>query len=110
MDGDGDLDLITFRDEQGVDPLNQLWLNDGQGQFSAGGQFANHTGFLATGDLDRDSDLDVLLANNTELVSRLNINDVAITVGRGRDSDRHNHNRHPCSLHLAFWRWNHSNG
>lgn len=79
FDGDGDLDLITFRDEQGVDPLNQLWLNDGQGQFSAGGQFANHTGFLATGDLDRDSDLDVLLANNTELVSRLNIDDVAIT-------------------------------
>lgn len=96
FDGDGDVDLMTFRDEQGIDPLNQLWLNDGHGQFSAGVEFANHTGFMAIGDLDRDRDLDILFANDTEVISRLNISDEVI-AGLQTQSNS------PVTLGAAAW-------
>lgn len=71
LDGDGDLDILVSNYR--LDP-NQLWLNDGRGQFvDAAERFGlrgqnklglyGHTIAAAVGDLDGDQRLDVLLAN-----------------------------------------------
>jgi hypothetical protein len=61
LDGDGDLDLVLSDYMES----NQIWLNDGGGQFADSGfkfgkdQFYRHIHLV---DLDGDSDLDIFLA------------------------------------------------
>ncbi len=58
MDNDGDLDaLVCTVDDGGI-----LWLNDGNGSFTNGGQIFNLCSIPGFGDLDDDGDLDVFMA------------------------------------------------
>ncbi|MEO8703710.1 MAG: FG-GAP-like repeat-containing protein, partial [Kofleriaceae bacterium] len=60
VDGDGDLDLIQVND--GLNDWGQVYLNDGQANFTPGSVLpATVFGLIATGDLDGDADIDVIL-------------------------------------------------
>lgn len=61
MDGDGDLDALLGKDGQ----PDEVWLNNGAGQFTDSGQrLGNARVFdLVVGDVDGDGDLDFYTAN-----------------------------------------------
>lgn len=68
LDGDGDLDFVgrTLMPDPagGYNPLTpgDVWLNNGQGTFTANGLIPNIAGgIVATGDVDGDGDLDLLM-------------------------------------------------
>lgn len=65
LDGDGDLDAIFAGLDGDEDPL---WVNDGDGNFTAHPRPADFGGASSTevalGDLDRDGDLDAIVANS----------------------------------------------
>jgi hypothetical protein len=76
LDGDGDLDVVI------ANTTNQpetVWLNDGQGAFSAhpsapgfGGEYSIE---VALGDLDGDGDLDAVVANTADQPQSTWLND-----------------------------------
>ncbi|WP_436515115.1 FG-GAP-like repeat-containing protein [Ekhidna sp. To15] len=57
LDGDGDLDLA-----QGGSAVSRTWLNDGSGNFTVQQEFPGGAYHLAFGNLDADSDLDMVVA------------------------------------------------
>lgn len=57
LDGDGDLDLA-----QGGSLVSRTWLNDGSGNFTIQQEFPGGAYQLAFGNLDADSDLDMVVA------------------------------------------------
>jgi hypothetical protein len=68
LDGDGDLDayIVSSAISENLNGLpDQVWMNDGSGNFINSGQsLGNYNGIKAVmGDVDNDSDLDVLVAN-----------------------------------------------
>jgi hypothetical protein len=83
LDRDGDLDLVVAGCCGGVmsgngwqrllQPFSLVWWNDGQGQFTDSGQRLGPSGAsgAALGDLDGDGDLDLLMANSSQ-VSNVN--------------------------------------
>lgn len=66
LDLDGDLDLFIIRGKPiGSGLANKVWLNDGNGHFTDSGLALGLAKSLACelGDLDRDGDLDAIVAN-----------------------------------------------
>lgn len=66
VDGDGDLDAFFVGD--GIDKLNEVWINDGTGVFTNSRQDlgnANSTD-VALGDVDGDGDLDAFIGNTQQ--------------------------------------------
>jgi hypothetical protein len=61
VDGDGDLDAFV-----GNTQSNEVWLNDGDGNFSNSGQLLGQqrTYAVALGDVDGDGDMDALVGND----------------------------------------------
>jgi len=69
LDGDGDLDAFVANSDvifiSGYRPRNPVWLNDGDGTFTRGQSLGTFSSLeVKLGDVDRDGDLDVLVANN----------------------------------------------
>ncbi|MFT4740399.1 MAG: hypothetical protein ACI9L9_001181 [Marivirga sp.] len=62
LDGDGDIDAYVANDRAAP---NQIWINDGVGNFTNSGQMlgANSTMKVALADLDGDGDIDAFAAN-----------------------------------------------
>lgn len=76
IDHDGDLDAVV---SNWSDEPQTVWLNDGNGVFTAhptapgfGAGYSNH---LALGDIDGDSDLDVVVANKEDQLQTVWLND-----------------------------------
>ena len=72
VDNDGDLDIYFIQSGKltrtGSQPTNELFLNDGQGQFTRAGDDAGleDTGYgmgVASGDYDNDGDTDIFITN-----------------------------------------------
>ncbi|HEX8683841.1 MAG TPA: FG-GAP-like repeat-containing protein, partial [Ardenticatenaceae bacterium] len=78
LDGDGDLDVIT---PLASDQPEMVWLNDGDGSFSAHPttpSFGAGDSFAATlGDVDGDGDLDAVVANRAAQAETVWLNDGA---------------------------------
>ncbi|MEM7130026.1 MAG: VCBS repeat-containing protein [Chloroflexota bacterium] len=78
MDSDGDLDLAVgnFRDSRANPQANQLYVNDGQGNFTVKelGPELRRTLSVAWGDVDGDGDLDLAVGNSGQL-NQLYVND-----------------------------------
>jgi hypothetical protein len=64
LDGDGDVDALVAN-AGGVDPVNKVWLNEGDGTFIDSGQSLGdaESRSVALGDIDGDGDLDACVAN-----------------------------------------------
>jgi hypothetical protein len=83
VDGDGDLDILVsnenpFNPSPGGGAQNRLWINDGAGFYTD--QTAarlppamDQTGGMATGDIDDDGDLDIIVGNRGQ--ERVLVND-----------------------------------
>jgi large repetitive protein len=96
IDADGDLDLL-FGNGRHVPELNWLYSNDGFGNFygrRALDTEPDRTYGVAFGDIDRDGDVDVVVANDRGDAAKVHLNDgkgvfrVAHWLGNGRDSRR----------------------
>jgi hypothetical protein len=73
LDGDGDLDGIIANRGTGAEAV---WLNDGNGVFTAGATFgASDSQSVTLGDLDGDGDLDAVTANESGQSERVWMND-----------------------------------
>ncbi|MEM9773722.1 MAG: FG-GAP-like repeat-containing protein, partial [Chloroflexota bacterium] len=67
LDGDGDLDAFVINERQTNNASDRIWINNGDGLFTAGqvlGDSDNGTAIARLGDLDGDGDLDALIGND----------------------------------------------
>ena len=80
LDGDGDLDAFVANDGP-----NEVWWNDGNGNFSDSGQKMGDAGSrgMALGDLDGDGDLDAFVANVLPNGGDSNANTIWLNDGAG---------------------------
>jgi hypothetical protein len=65
FDNDGDQDALVLKGGPAGDGPNEIWYNDGKGNFTDSGQrLGNSCGYsAAVGDMDGDIDLDIYVAN-----------------------------------------------
>jgi len=96
LDGDGDLDAFvgnTQSNDENVrnDEPNEVWLNDGDGNFSDSGQLLGRqrTYAVALGDVDGDGDQDALVGNEGPDELWLNDGNGRFRPGRQSWSSRH---------------------
>ena len=64
IDGDGDLDAFVINGDWDTEEPNEVWFNDGNGNFTAGDQVFENSkcGEVGLADLDDDGDLDAFIA------------------------------------------------
>lgn len=62
LDGDGDLDAAVAMPSHIRRQMNEIWLNDGKGNFSKNLQQLGSSYNLTLFDIDQDGDLDLILA------------------------------------------------
>ena len=138
VDSDGDLDAFVGNTQSSGesfvnDEPNEVWLNDGQGNFGDNGQLmgGQRTYAVALGDVDGDGDLDALVGNEGADELWLNDGQGRFTLGeqawsRRRtlfvflvdldgDGDLDALTGHELSIGFAWWRqallwWNDGNG
>lgn len=74
LDGDGDIDLFITRSNG---QANEVWLNNGTGNFTNSGQSigTNNSHHAALADLDGDGDLDAFVVNYGNQANRVWLND-----------------------------------
>jgi hypothetical protein len=96
LDGDGHLDAFvgnTQSNEEDVhnDETNEVWFNDGDGNFSESGQLlgSQRTYAVALGDVDGDGDLDALVGNEGADELWLNDGDGRFVLSHQSWSKRH---------------------
>jgi hypothetical protein len=65
IDGDGDIDALVTSGFNNDPSKNQIWINDGKGNFTGKVLSTYDSGDLALGDLDKDGDLDILITYQT---------------------------------------------
>ncbi len=77
LDGDGDLDAVVGNDSTfGSPTYNQVWLNDGFGNFNEHQQLVTSDTFrVALEDVDNDGDLDAFFGSNLNLPNEVWLND-----------------------------------
>jgi len=64
VDADGDIDAVMVQWWGGIRTApNLVWLNDGKGAFTAGGNLGDEGTDIALGDVDGDSDLDAMVSH-----------------------------------------------
>jgi hypothetical protein len=97
LDGDGDLDAFLANGRSELPEPNEVWLNDGQGQFHDSGRGVGQANSQAAvmADLDRDSDLDLLVGNIFAI-------EVVDNNGLGYLASRQALSR---PAHSGAWRW-----
>lgn len=95
LDGDGDLDAFVGNTQGSGEVLqnnlpNEVWFNDGRGQFSDSGQKLGQqrTYTVALGDVDGDGDLDALVGNEGADELWLNDGNGRFTLSAQRWSQR----------------------
>ena len=95
IDGDGDLDaLFANQTEQSKEP-NDVWLNDGNGQFHESGQKMDASRRVKLGDMDGDGDLDAFLVGDGP-------NKIWFNNGDGTFSDSGQNLGHRSSFEVAL--------
>ncbi|MBI4569978.1 MAG: IPT/TIG domain-containing protein [Planctomycetes bacterium] len=103
FDGDGDLDIVVPKHADGV---CDLWMNDGQGNFTNEASFRlpqvnTITEEVGVADFDRDGDLDFLLANGT--IGTLRQNKIYINNGAGIFTDHStSYLENPPTVHSTY--------
>jgi hypothetical protein len=93
FDADGDIDIVVVSED---DQINEFYLNDGKGYFSAAGERLPAKGTsnaVLSADIDEDGDPDILIGNNGQNV-------VLINDGRGRFRDE-TRRRFPARLDIT---------
>ncbi|PIW28424.1 MAG: hypothetical protein COW30_07515, partial [Rhodospirillales bacterium CG15_BIG_FIL_POST_REV_8_21_14_020_66_15] len=83
IDGDLDLDLVVANSQGGA---NQVWLNDGSGNFTVTGQNlgGENSWDVKLGDLDGDGDLDAFFANITGTGNTVYFNNAGTFTSSGQ--------------------------
>lgn len=81
LEGDGDLDLLSFGENEAEEPAISTYVNDGQGNFTIGidnGVNPHVAEEISVGDIDNDGDQDFFVSGNSidsEASSILYLND-----------------------------------
>lgn len=85
MDNDGDLDFVVSNGKFQTPQPNQLWINDGHGEFEQSPvRFGDRiSGGVALGDVDGDGLIDIYFANWSDTKAEWGVNSLWLNKGNG---------------------------